>query len=224
MRIIFLGLAGAGKGTQAKVAAEHLGVAFVSSGDLFRFHQAEGTPLGLLAKGYMERGELVPDDVTIKMILERIGQEDAKKGFVLDGFPRTLQQAGALDKALKEGGIDSALYVKVREEELVRRLSDRVSCRRCGTPYQKELLDAQGARKCPSCGGELYQRPDDQPEVVRRRLQVQRPEIASLVGYYASQGKLTEIEGEQGVEDVAREVSRALSKYASPAKTKRAVF
>ncbi len=198
-------------------------MAFVSSGDLFRYHQAEGTPLGLLAKGYMERGELVPDDVTINMILERIGQKDARNGFVLDGFPRTMQQAGALDKALKDGGIDAALYVKVREDELVRRLSDRVSCRQCGTPYQKTLLDSQGVTRCPSCGGELYQRPDDQPEVVRRRLQVQRLEIARLVDYYAGQGKLTEIEGEQSIEEVGREVWRALSNYASTAKTKRAI-
>ena len=223
MRIIFLGLAGAGKGTQAKGAAEHLGVAFVSSGDLFRYHQAEGTPLGLLAKGYMERGELVPDDVTITMILERINEKDARNGFVLDGFPRTLQQAGALDKALKDGGIDAALYVKVREEELVRRLSDRVSCRKCGTPYQKTLLDSQGVTRCPSCGGELYQRPDDQPEVVRRRLQVQRPEIAHLVEFYAGQGKLTEIEGEQGVEAVAKQIVRALSHHTSAAKKKQAI-
>ena len=215
MRIIFLGLAGAGKGTQAKVAAEHMGVAFVSSGDLFRFHQTEGTPLGLLAKSYMERGDLVPDDVAIRMILESIAHDSDGKGFVLDGFPRTLQQAGALDETLEGGGIDAVLYVKVREEELVRRLSDRVSCRRCGTPYQKEVTDAQSLTHCSSCGGELYQRPDDQPEIVRRRLQVQRPEITNLASYYTTQGKLTEIEGEQGVEAVAREVLKAISQYAS---------
>ena len=211
MRVVFLGLAGAGKGTQAKMVADHLHVPFVASGDLFRYHQAEGTELGLLAKGYMERGELVPDEVTIKMILERIGQEDARDGFVLDGFPRTLQQAKALDQALADSGIDRTLYIKVGEEELVRRLSGRISCRQCGTPYQKEVLDSQGVTQCPSCGGELYQRPDDEPELVRRRLQVQRPEIINLVDHYTSQGTLIEIEGEQSVEAVAEETLRVFA-------------
>lgn len=197
------------------MVADRLGVPFVASGDLFRYHQAHGTELGLLAKTYMERGELVPDDVTIKMILERISQRDAREGFVLDGFPRTLQQAVALDRALQPGGISAALYVQVREEELVRRLSDRASCRQCGTPYQKSVLDAQGVTRCPSCGGELYQRDDDKPEVVRRRLQVQRPEIMRLVEHYAGQGKLTEIEGEQGIDAVAQDVEKAISRYTS---------
>ena len=218
MRLVFLGLAGAGKGTQAKMVADHLGIPFVASGDLFRYHQAKGTELGLLAKGYMERGALVPDNVTIKMILERIGQKDAKNGFVLDGFPRTLQQAEALDQALGKGSIDAALYVRVREEELVRRLSGRISCRQCGTPYQKEILESQGVTRCPSCGGELYQRADDAPDVVRRRLQVQRPEIMCLVDYYAGQEKLTEVEGEQSVEAVGQEVLKALSRYAAAAR------
>ena len=211
MRVVFLGLAGAGKGTQAMMVAEHLHVPFVASGDLFRYHQAEGTELGLLAKVYMERGELVPDEVTIKMILERIGQDDAREGFVLDGFPRTLQQAAALDQALGGDGINRTLYIKVGEEELVRRLSGRVSCRQCGTPYQKEVLASQGVTQCPSCGGELYQRPDDAPDLVRRRLQVQRPEITRLVDHYTSQGKLIEVEGEQSVEAVAEETLRAFA-------------
>ena len=211
MRVVFLGLAGAGKGTQAMMVAERLHVPFVASGDLFRYHQAEGTELGILAKGYMELGELVPDEVTIKMILDRIGQEDAREGFVLDGFPRTLQQAEALDQALGANGIDRTLYIKVGEEELVRRLSGRVSCRQCGTPYQKEVMASQGLTRCPSCSGELYQRPDDEPELVRRRLQVQRPEIIRLVDHYTSQGKLIEIEGEQSVEAVAEDTLRAFA-------------
>lgn len=213
MRIVFLGLAGAGKGTQAKMVAEHLGVPFVASGDLFRYHQANGTELGLLAKGYMERGELVPDQITIKMILERIGERDAHQGFVLDGFPRTLRQAQALEEALGKQGVAIALYIKVMEDELVRRLSNRISCRQCGSPYQKDKLDAQGVTRCPSCGGELYQRPDDDPQVVRRRLQVQQPEIARLVEHYSRQGKLTEVAGEQSMEAVAQEVLRALPKH-----------
>ncbi len=211
MRVVFLGLAGAGKGTQAQTMAKHLAVPFVSSGDLFRDHQAKGTKMGLLAKGYMERGELVPDEVTIGMILERIGQKDARRGFVLDGFPRTLQQAQALDQVLGANSIDIAVYVKVDEEELVRRLSNRISCRRCGAPYQKDLLESQGVTRCPSCDGDLYQRPDDAPDVVRRRLQVQRPAIASLVKHYSSQSKLQEVNGQQSVEAVGRDILKVVS-------------
>ncbi|MBI4338924.1 MAG: adenylate kinase [Chloroflexi bacterium] len=209
MRLIFLGLAGAGKGTQALTLSQRLGVAFVSSGDMFRHHLSQGTDLGLLAKSYMDKGELVPDEVTIRMVLDRIGQEDCLKGFILDGFPRTINQAQALDKALGDREVQGVLYIKVSEPELVRRLSSRISCRACGTPYQKELLP-QGATRCPRCGGELYQRADDQPEVVRRRLQVQIPEVQGLADYYARQRKLVEINGEQPVERVGEALVKAI--------------
>ncbi len=211
MRLIFLGLAGAGKGTQAQVLSERLGVAFVSSGDMFRYHLSQSTDLGKLAKGYMDKGELVPDDVTIRMVLDRIGQKECQKGFILDGFPRTLAQAQALDRGLGEQGINKVMYIKVSELELVRRLSSRVSCRSCGTPYQKELLPA-GAVSCPKCSGELYQRADDQPEVVRKRLQVQWPEVNTLAEYYTKQKKLVEINGEQGVEKVGADLVKAIGK------------
>lgn len=214
MRIVFLGLAGAGKGTQAQMLAQRLDMPYVASGDLFRYHQAQGTELGLLAKGYMERGDLVPDEVTIRMILDWVSEEGSRKGFILDGFPRTLQQATALDQALGQEGINCALYIKVGTEELVRRLSDRVSCRQCGRPYQRDSLPSETAMRCPVCGGELFQRPDDQPQVVRRRPQVQWPELTRLVDYYARQGKLVEINGEQSVEDVGRETWRALTQCA----------
>ena len=194
--------------------AQRFYVPYIASGDLFRHHQAQGTELGLLAKGYMEQGELVPDEVTIQMILERIDEEERSKGFILDGFPRTLQQAMALDQALGEEGIDCALYIKVGEEELVRRLSGRVTCRQCGTPYQRDSLPSETATRCPACGGELYQRPDDQPQVVRHRLQVQWPELTRLVNHYANQAKLVEINGEQSIEGVGKEVLKALSQYA----------
>ncbi len=213
MRIVFLGLAGAGKGTQAQVLSERFGLAFVSSGDLFRHHQSQGTELGLLAKSYMEKGELVPDEVTIRMILDRIEQEGCMPGFTLDGFPRTLVQAQALDEALGDEGIEKVLYVKVGEEELVRRLGGRVSCRQCNTPFQKDCLPA-GAVQCPRCSGELYQRADDQPDLVRRRLQLQWPEITGLVESYSGQGKLIEVNGEQSVEKVEREIAQALSSSA----------
>ena len=193
--------------------AQRLGVPFVSSGDLFRYHQAQGTELGILAKGYMERGDLVPDEVTIRMIVERIREEECREGFILDGFPRTLEQAIALDRALGEDRIDCVLYIKVGEEELVRRLSGRVSCRQCGRPYQWDSLPQEAATRCSACGGELYQRPDDQPQVVRHRLQVQWPELSRLLDYYAKQGKLAEVNGEQSVEEVGKETWEALSQW-----------
>ena len=215
MRFVFLGLAGAGKGTQAQLLAQRLGVPNVASGDLFRRHQGLGTELGLLAKSYMERGELVPDEVTIGMVLERLGEEDCRGGVILDGFPRTLQQAMALEQAVGEESIERALYIMVGEDELVRRLSGRVSCQQCGMPYRRDSLPSDAATRCPSCGGELYQRPDDQPEVVRQRLQVQRPGLTQLLDHYAEHGKLVEINGEQSLEDVEKEMLAALARYAS---------
>ncbi len=211
MRLVLFGLAGAGKGTQAKLLSERLGVPHVASGDLFRHHQSQGTELGLLAKGYMEQGELVPDDVTIRMILERIGQEDASEGFILDGFPRTLGQATALDDVLGSDGLDLALWVVVSEEELVRRLSGRLICRECSAPYSKDDFPSEDSR-CPACGGELHRRADDEPEVVRNRLQIQRPGLEELTDYYAQANKLVEINGERISEEVYREAMRILGR------------
>lgn len=211
MRLVLLGLAGAGKGTQAKLLSARLGVPHVASGDLFRHHQSEGTELGLLTKGYMERGELVPDDVTIRMILERIGQKDASKGFILDGFPRTLEQATALDDVLGSDGLDLALCVVVNEEELVRRLSGRLNCKECGAPYSKDDFTSEDSN-CPACGGELHRRADDEPEVVRNRLQVQRPGLEELAGHYARANKLVEIDGERTTEEVHEDAMRSLDR------------
>ncbi len=212
MRLVLFGLAGAGKGTQAKLLSERLGVPHVASGDLFRHHQAQGTELGLLAKEYMERGELVPDDVTIQMLLERLGRDDDSKGFILDGFPRTLEQAKALDDALGSDGVDLVLCVGVSEDELVRRLSARVNCTDCGTPFSKDNLPSEDSR-CPDCGGELHQRADDAPEVVRKRLQIQRPGLEELTGHYARANKLVEIDGERTSEEVHREAMRTLDSW-----------
>jgi adenylate kinase len=219
MRLVLFGLAGAGKGTQAKLLSERLGVPHVASGDLFRHHQSQGTELGLLAKEYMERGELVPDDVTIQMLLERLGRDDASKGFILDGFPRTLEQAKALDDALGSDGVDLALCVGVSEDELVRRLSSRVNCRDCGTPFSKDDLPSDD-RRCPDCGGELHQRADDEPEVVRKRLQIQRPGLEELTGHYAQANKLVEIDGERTSEEVHQEAMRTLDSWAGSATNK----
>lgn len=203
-----LGLAGAGKGTQAHLLSEELDVPSISSGDLFRYHQSQGTELGRLAKSYMEKGDLVPDDVTIRMILERIEQVGGT-GFVLDGFPRTLPQAGALDQALNGIPIEGAVYIQVSEDELVQRLSQRLVCGSCGAPYSKTGLGV--ISQCEKCGGVLYQRDDDKPEVVRKRLQIQWPGLNELLDHYGAHGKLIEINGEQPAGQVAAETLRAVS-------------
>ena len=203
-----LGLAGAGKGTQANLLSEELDVPSISSGNLFRYHRSQGTELGLLANSYMEKGELVPDDVTIRMILERIEQVGGS-GFVLDGFPRTLPQAGALDLVLNGIPIEGAVYIQVSEDELVQRLSQRLVCGGCGAPYS--MIDLDAASQCEKCGGVLYQRDDDKPEVVRKRLHVQWSGLNELLDHYGAQGKLIEINGEQAAEQVAAETLRAVS-------------
>lgn len=212
MRIVLLGLLGAGKGTQAKMLSQRLGVAHVASGDLFRHHQEQGTELGLLVKRYMEQGQLVPDDVTIKMVLDQIGQEEYRHGFILDGFPRTVEQATALDGALGEAGVDCVAYMKVSREELIRRLSGRLICRKCQTPYHRHNSPPRVEGRCDRCGGELYQRADDQPEVVRRRLHVQEDQMAGLLDYYSKQGKLVEVDGEQPIEAVSKGMVEAISR------------
>ena len=211
MHIVLLGMLGSGKGTQAAMLSQHLHVAHVASGDLFRHHQEQGTELGLLVKRYMEQGELVPDEVTIKMVLDRISGKDCSRGFILDGFPRTVDQAAALDEALGESGVDCVLYLKVGQEELVRRLGGRLICRQCQTPYHRDSSPPRVEGHCVKCGGELYQRDDDRPDVVQRRIQVQHEQLAHLLDYYSKQGKLAEINGEQAIDQVSEEMVKALS-------------
>ncbi len=211
MHIVLLGMLGSGKGTQAAMLSQRLDVAHVASGDLFRHHQEQGTELGLLVKRYMEQGELVPDEVTIKMVLDRISWKDSSRGFILDGFPRTVEQATALDEALGESGVDCVLYLKVGQEELVRRLGGRLICRQCQTPYHRESSPPRVEGHCDKCGGELYQRADDRPEVVQRRIQVQHEQLAHLLDYYSKQGKLAEINGEQAIGLVSEEMVKAIS-------------
>ena len=204
MRIVLLGPPGAGKGTQAAIIAERKKVAHIASGDLFRKHLGEGTELGKLAKTYMDRGELVPDDVTISMVLDRIAEEDAATGYVLDGFPRTSEQATALDAALAGQGqaIDVTPLMEVGTEELVGRLAGRWICRSCQRPYHEHSAPPAAAGVCDDCKGELYQRDDDGPEVVRARLETYQLQTAPLIGYYEGQSKLVRINGEQAVETV----------------------
>jgi adenylate kinase len=200
VRLILLGAPGAGKGTQAKSLSQALGIVHVASGDLFRDHQARETDLGKLASSYMRQGVPVPDEVVIKMILERLEQEDCRQGMVLDGFPRTLAQAQALDRALGARGIDRVLHIVVAPEELVRRLGGRLLCRKCQTPYQREMAP----QRCSTCGGELFQREDDRPEAVQKRIEVYQAQTVPLVEYYRRQGKLQDVNGEQAVEAVTQ--------------------
>ncbi len=213
MHVILLGAPGSGKGTQATALGRRLGVAHVSSGDLFREEQANGTELGVLAKGYMERGELVPDEVTIDMILGRIKREDAAKGYILDGFPRNLAQGRALDEALAgvgETGIDNVVYIKVSESELMMRLGGRWLCRAQQHPYHAVSAPPKVDGICDIDGSELYQRSDDSEETARRRLQVFTEQTAPLVDYYRGKGLLTEVDGERSIEDVGKELSTVL--------------
>jgi len=210
LQIVLLGAPGSGKGTQAGIVCQRFGVAHIASGDLFREAVNRGDELGQQAKSYMEKGLLVPDEITIRMILERIAAPDCAQGFILDGFPRTLGQAKALDRVLGERGIDKVVYIKVSTEELVRRLSGRSICRDCQAPYHEITSPPKVLGRCDQCGGELYQRPDDSPETVRKRLEVYFVETAPLIDYYKEAGKLVEIDGERGIEEVGEELIAAL--------------
>jgi len=210
LKVILLGPPGAGKGTQAARLSDALGIPRVSSGDLFRDHQRRNTELGQLARSYMGRGVLVPDDVTIRMVMDWIDREAGSGGFLLDGFPRTEAQAAALDAAMEEsGGIDKAIYIKVSKDELVTRLSDRLVCTDCQMPHSERDPDTAGS--CTRCGGKLYQREDDKPEAVEKRIQVYMEETAPLVEHYREAGILEEVEGERSVEEVGRDLTALIS-------------
>ena len=214
MRIVLLGPPGAGKGTQAAIIAERKRIAHVASGDLFRMHLGAGSELGVLAKTYMNRGELVPDEVTIRMVLDRTAAGDAVEGYVLDGFPRTIEQATALDDALAGQGqaLDATALIEVDTEELVRRLAGRWICRDCQTPYHEVSAPPAAAGVCDACGGALYQRDDDKPEVVRARLETYERQTAPLTGYYEQQGKLVRVDGEQAVDVVTAELLKCVER------------
>jgi len=213
MYIVLLGAPGAGKGTQAAIISQKLKLAHIASGDLFRQALAKGTELGLLAKSYMEKGQLVPNEVTIKMVLERISNPDCNGGIILDGFPRNVEQAKALDEALKPKTkqIDKAVYIKVSEEELLERLTGRWICRNCQTPYHEVNSPPKVAGKCDKCGGELYQRADDNTETIKKRLEVFFAETTPLIEYYSKNGKLIEVQGEGSMEEISNRIVTVLS-------------
>jgi adenylate kinase len=212
MYVIMLGAPGAGKGTQADILSQEMNLPHIASGDLFRQALDKKTDVGILARSYMDKGELVPDEITIKMILERVNQSDCASGCLFDGFPRTLQQAKVLDKVLKEQGksIDKAVYIEVPNEELVKRLSGRWLCRTCQTPYHIINSPPKTPGKCDKCGGELYQRSDDREETVRDRLNIFFAHTVPILDYYEKQNKLIRINGNLGMQAVAKEIISAL--------------
>jgi adenylate kinase len=218
MYIVMLGAPGAGKGTQADILSQEMNLPHIASGDLFRQALEEKTEVGLLAKSYMDKGELVPDEITIRMILERIDKPDCASGCLFDGFPRTLRQAEVLDKALKEQGksIDKAIYIEVPNEQLVKRLSGRWLCRTCQTPYHTTSSPPKTPGKCDKCGGELYQRSDDNEETVKERLNVFFAQTVPILDYYEKQNKLIRINGNLGIQGVANEIMSALRASMSP--------
>jgi len=215
VRLVLVGPPGAGKGTQAEFIAAHLSVPKISTGDIFRANLAQGTPLGLEAKRYMEAGQLVPDEVTINMVRARLAEPDAAHGFLLDGFPRTIPQAVALDKMLADMGValDVVLELVVDNDEVIRRLSGRRTCRSCGKIWHEVFDPPTRPGVCDRCGGELYQRDDDKPETVAERLRVYARDTAPLIEFYGAQGKLVGIDATGPVEEVTERAKDALRPY-----------
>jgi adenylate kinase len=215
VRIAFLGPPGAGKGTQARELARAWSVPHIATGDMLREAVAAGTALGREAKAYMDRGALVPDDVIIAMIAERLRRPDAQSGFLLDGFPRTIPQAEGLERLLKDLGqpLERVIYFDVAEPELLRRLTGRRVCRACGHSFHVVSNPPRRDGVCDVCGGELYQRADDSETTVRNRLRVYREQTAPLLEWYAGKGLLATVQGEGRIEDIGRRVQDALRRH-----------
>lgn len=204
MKIIMLGAPGAGKGTQAKMIAEKYEIPHVSTGDIFRANIKNGTELGLEAKKYMDQGLLVPDELTVKILLDRVAQDDCKNGYVLDGFPRTIPQAKVLDEALTKLGekIDFAINVDVPDENIVKRMSGRRACVNCGATYHIEHIPPKVADVCDTCGNGLILRDDDKPETVQNRLKVYHEQTQPLIDFYTNKGVLKEVDGTVEMKEV----------------------
>lgn len=217
MRIVLVGPPGAGKGTQAQFIASHLSIPKISTGDIFRANVSQGTELGRQAKSFMDNGDLVPDSVTIAMVRDRLAEDDASDGFLLDGFPRTLTQAKVLDELLDELGtkVDVVLELVVDDDEVVRRLSGRRTCRVCGRVWHIDFEPPSKEGICDQCGGELFQRDDDREETIRHRLEVYAEQTAPLIGFYADKGTLVGVDATGPVEDVTERAINALTRFAS---------
>ena len=204
MKIIMLGAPGAGKGTQAKKIAETCGIPHISTGDIFRANIKEGTELGKKAKTYMDQGLLVPDELVCDLVVDRIQQSDCEKGYVLDGFPRTIPQAEALTAALEKlgTGIDYAINVEVPDANILNRMGGRRACLGCGATYHVEFNPPKQEGVCDTCGAELVLRDDDKPETVQKRLDVYHEQTQPLIDYYTKAGKLAEVDGTKDMDDV----------------------
>lgn len=204
MKIIMLGAPGAGKGTQAKMIAGKYGIPHISTGDIFRANIKDQTELGMEAKKYMDQGLLVPDELTVKILLDRVAKDDCRNGYVLDGFPRTIPQAQVLDKAVEElnESIDFAVNVDVKDENIIKRMSGRRACLKCGATYHIEHIPPKQEGICDSCGSELVLRDDDKPETVKKRLSVYHEQTQPLIDYYNKKGILREVDGSQDMNDV----------------------
>jgi adenylate kinase len=211
--VVLLGAPGAGKGTQAPLLSERLGIPVVATGDLFRAAVRDGTPLGVEAKRFMDAGQLVPDEITVRLFLERLGRPDAAAGVILDGFPRTAVQAKALDEALAGRGerVSAAVLVDVPEDELIRRMSGRWICRAAGHPYHEVSSPPSVTGVCDLDGSELYQRADDQPDTVRKRMDQQLGALGEVIEHYRSAGTLSSVDGLQGIGEVAAAIDAALA-------------
>lgn len=212
MKIIMLGAPGAGKGTQAKMIAEKYGVPHISTGDIFRANIKNGTELGMEAKKYMDQGLLVPDELTVRILLDRVAQDDCKNGYVLDGFPRTIPQAEVLDKALAELGdqIDFAIDVEVPDENIIKRMGGRRACLSCGATYHIEHIPPKQEGICDTCGKELVLRDDDKPETVKNRLNVYHEQTQPLIEFYQAKGVLKTVDGTQDMKDVFAAITAIL--------------
>ena len=208
MRLIFLGPPGSGKGTQAAKLIEKVETAHISTGDILRENVSKRTDLGLQAKGYMDSGKLVPDDLIVEMMKNRLASEDCAKGFILDGFPRTVSQAESLEKMLQQLGIslDAVLLFNVSDEVVVERLSGRRNCRSCGAIYHVRFNPSRKGSSCQICGGELFQREDDREEVIRKRLDVYHQQTSPLPGFYRERGILVEVDAEKSSDEVLKTI------------------
>jgi adenylate kinase len=216
MNIILFGPPGAGKGTQAKKLVDFYRIPQISTGDILRANVREGTELGLAAKAYMDKGELVPDEVLIGIIKNRLKEPDCKKGFILDGYPRTVPQADALAVILDEidKPIDVVLNLEVPDEELVRRISGRLICSKCGASYNRTFNPPKKEGICDICGGEVFQRADDKEDAVQNRLNVYKKQTQPLIDYYAKQGILITLNGTKDIDEVFEDIRAVLAKFA----------
>ena len=212
MKIIMLGAPGAGKGTQAKLIAEKYGIPHISTGDIFRANIKEGTPLGKEAKEYMDKGQLVPDELTVRILLDRVSRDDCKDGYVLDGFPRTIPQAQVLDNevAKMDDKIDFAIDVEVPDEDIIRRMGGRRACPKCGSTYHIEHIPPKKEGICDECGSELVLRDDDKPETVKSRLEVYHKQTQPLIDHYSKMNILRTVDGTQDMNDVFANIVRLL--------------